>query len=109
MFTAKVGDRLIGAISIGPLGDLVEVEWGLANPAVMARLAVAPPFHGYGYGASLVEFALAHARAKGYDGVALLVHPDHAAAITLYERFGFRATGEIFGWGHPWRKYELAF
>lgn len=54
---------------------------------------VAPDARGCGAGDALIAAAVAHAAAAGFGRVVLDVGDHNAAAIRLYERAGFRATG----------------
>jgi ribosomal protein S18 acetylase RimI-like enzyme len=94
---------------VGINSDIADIDWPLENPIGLNRLAVAPPHQGYGYGQKLLSAGIEIARARGNDGVVLLVSPDNHAAIRLYERNGFQQCGEMFGWGFDWLKYYLKF
>ena len=49
---------------------------------------------GRGIGRTALEQLLAHmAAVSGVAGIAVMVNPDNAVAIRLYEAFGFRDTG----------------
>jgi len=46
---------------------------------------------------------------KKYDGLCLLVSPENAAALHLYQQAGFRNQGGLFNWGFQWDYLELRF
>ncbi|HYP23504.1 MAG TPA: GNAT family N-acetyltransferase [Actinomycetota bacterium] len=56
---------------------------------------VAQEWRGKGVGSALVRAALEHARANGAYKVSLEVWPHNAAAIALYEKFGFEREGYL--------------
>jgi len=109
LWCLKVNGELAGAVSIGVSGDVAALGWAPQNPAELARLAVSPAYQGRGYASQLIAHALAIARARGHDGVILLVNPQHGEARHLYEKFGFIPDGEVFGWEHVWLRYQQVF
>ena len=67
-------------------------------------IALEPEFQRRGYGGTLLAAGLAAARSAGHRQVSLTVHPENPA-IALYERCGFRTTGDRHGYrlmiAHP--------
>ena len=109
LWTLRIDGVLAGVVSIGDPGDVGLLGWEPQNPAELARLAVAHDFQGQGLAGLLIGHALETARMAGFDGVILLVSPENLKAQHLYEKFGFRADGQVFGWNHPWLKYQQPF
>jgi len=64
-----------------------------ASEFYLDTLSVSPRRQGKGYGSLLIEAGCHKARKLGHLRMALLVEVDHAAAIRLYERVGFRTNG----------------
>src|SRR6516225_8177322 len=64
-----------------------------ASEFYLDTLSVSPRCQGKGYGSLLIEAGCDEARKLGHLRMALLVEVDHAAAIRLYERVGFRTNG----------------
>jgi GNAT superfamily N-acetyltransferase len=62
--------------------------------AELIAMFVTPGARGRGIGAKLVDAQLAWARAEGFAYVRLMVNLDQGSALRLYERCGFRDTGE---------------
>jgi [ribosomal protein S18]-alanine N-acetyltransferase len=61
----------------------------LFEEAQIMNIAVAPQQRGRGVGRQLIEHAIAAAREKGAEMLVLEVRESNAAAIALYESFGF--------------------
>ena len=94
---ALAEDAIVGQLHLDPnrfgfaeLGMLVAAEW-----------------RGRGVGSALVAAAIERARTRGFHKLSLSVFPHNAAAIGLYEKFGFveegrrprhirRASGELW-------------
>jgi ribosomal protein S18 acetylase RimI-like enzyme len=60
----------------------------------LVRIAVLPAAQGQGIGAHLLAEVIGYARGAGADILTLNTQIDNAPARRLYERFGFRLTGE---------------
>jgi GNAT superfamily N-acetyltransferase len=83
-------------------GEWVGLATGLAgNPEdpddprpVLVGMFVAPGARERGVGTALVEAVVAWARARRAGGVSLRVAATNSPAIALYEKCGFRRTGE---------------
>jgi RimJ/RimL family protein N-acetyltransferase len=80
---------------VGQLG-LELARYGVADLGML----VAAGWRGRGVGTALLTEAVRRARAAGAHKIALQVWPDNAAAIALYERFGFQREG------YPRRHYR---
>jgi RimJ/RimL family protein N-acetyltransferase len=75
---------------VGQLG-LHLARYGVAD----LGMAVATGWRGRGVGTALMAEAVARARTAGAHKIALQVWPHNAAAIALYERFGFQREGYL--------------
>jgi len=82
-FVAIVGDEIAGFIS----GRRVAVEGEILN------LAVKPEYRRHGLGQALVNVVLDRFHQDGVMQVFLEVRESNHAAISFYERLGFRAVG----------------
>jgi ribosomal-protein-alanine N-acetyltransferase len=71
------------------------------DEAFVQTIAVAATSQGKGLGARLLQALLDEAERRGQHRVLLEVRADNEAAITLYERFGFRRTGVRRGYYQP--------
>ena len=79
-----------GGQPVGELG-LHLARYGVAD----LGMAVAAGWRGRGIGSALLAEAIDQARTAGAHKVALQVWPHNAAAIALYERFGFQREGYL--------------
>jgi RimJ/RimL family protein N-acetyltransferase len=83
VFVADAGDQLVGHIG------LVVAGYGVAD----LGMHVAAGWRRRGVGSALLRAGVDWARRAGAHKVALQVWPHNAAAIALYERFGFQREG----------------
>ncbi len=82
------GSGALVAMAVGaPMRDNPEI-------AGLFGMWVAPEVRQRGIGAALVDCVLDWARASGFETIQLGVEATQAAAFRLYQRRGFRATGE---------------
>jgi RimJ/RimL family protein N-acetyltransferase len=79
-----------GGTPVGQLG-LQLTGYGVAE----LGMAVAAGFRGRGIGSALLAEAVERARKAGAHKLSLQVWPHNAAAIALYERFGFQREGYL--------------
>jgi len=66
-----------------------------ARPIEIKQLYTAPGLTGRGLGATLMDWAIAEARAHGADEIQLSVWSGNEAAQRFYARYGFAKTGDI--------------
>ena len=79
-----------GGVPVGQLG-LHLAPYGVADLGML----VAAGWRGRGVGTALLAEAVERARKAGAHKLALQVWPHNAAALALYERFGFRREGYL--------------
>jgi RimJ/RimL family protein N-acetyltransferase len=79
-----------GGEAVGQLG-LRLASYGVAD----LGMTVAAGWRGRGVGTALLTEAVDQARKAGAHKLALQVWPHNAAALALYERFGFRREGYL--------------
>ncbi|HZU90467.1 MAG TPA: GNAT family N-acetyltransferase [Stellaceae bacterium] len=91
--------RLIGAGAVwvfeaadGAVAGLV-VLLAKADHLLLDNVAVRPERQGEGIGRTLIAFAEAEARRRGYGEIRLYTHAKMAENIVLYERLDFVETG----------------
>ncbi len=70
--------------------------WTGRREAHIVRIAVVPTARGRGIGAALLDNALRQYEAESFQYVTLNTQVDNAVAHRLYERFGFKTTGDRF-------------
>lgn len=83
-YVAQISDEVAGYISM----NAISYEGFINN------LAVKSTFRRRGIGAALVQALCDYAHSHGTTVLTLEVRPSNAAAIRLYEGFGFRREGE---------------
>jgi ribosomal protein S18 acetylase RimI-like enzyme len=86
LFVAEQGDRWLGAVGCHLRVDRSEAQ--------LISMWVAPDARGTGLAQELIRAVAAWARERGCAGVFLFVQEANAPARRLYERAGFKATGE---------------
>ena len=79
-WAAYVGDRPVGIVR------LIVDQTGDHELSV----SVIDALHRHGIGRMLVDVALAAAEADGLESVAVMVHPENAASISMFRRIGTR-------------------
>lgn len=80
-------------------GELVGFTYGAwtgRKEAHIVRIAVLPSVRGRGIGAALLNRALTGYMAEDFQYVSLNTQSDNVVAHRLYERFGFKETGDRF-------------
>jgi RimJ/RimL family protein N-acetyltransferase len=85
MLVAEAGGELVGQL------DLRLARYGVADLGML----VAAGWRRRGVGSALLAEAIDRARKAGAHKLALQVWPHNAAALALYERFGFRREGYL--------------
>ncbi len=101
-FVAEVGGKVIGTVGGGPSGT--------TGTAALTALWVEPKVRGQGAGAMLVQAVLDWAKDAGCKEVLLWVTDGNADAERLYERHGFKRTGEVMSVrpGEARLEYEMS-
>ena len=79
-------------------GKLVGYQISTATPigGHLARLAVHPDFQSHGIGYSLVRDMLSQFDRRGAQAVTVNTQQDNIASLSLYQKAGFRRTGEEY-------------
>ncbi len=77
-------------------------EAELGCDARILSVAVDPRFQGQGLGNGLLRVGLDYLAAHGVPCVRLEVRPDNAAAVHLYEKYGFRVRGRTHDTQGEW-------
>lgn len=88
-----------GFANVGLLeGEIVAYQMSTRNPfgAHLARLAVHPRYQGYRFGYLMVQSLLHQLSGMGLTRLTVNTQNDNAASLALYQRIGFRRTGEQY-------------
>jgi len=108
LYGIRRGQEWIGVVSIN--GEQSEQFGGLpwrdtsGRPLVIHRLAVHPDCQGQGIGKRLLRFAEAAAVERSFTSIRFDAYSANAAAMTMYERAGYKAVGET---RYPLRKHHF--
>ncbi len=95
-FLARAPEEAVGMVAEEAVGvvALVAPPASAGYERQLDALWVAPAWRGRGVGEALIDAAVAHAARHGAASVSLTVADGNGAALGLYRRTGFRATGE---------------
>jgi ribosomal-protein-alanine N-acetyltransferase len=79
-------------------GQVIGYQLSTRNPlgVHLARLAVRPAVHGKGLGYALVADLIQQAGRRGISHLTVNTQSDNATSLALYQRMGFRETGERY-------------
>lgn len=93
VYVALQGDAIVGYFFLEGLrseGKPVSLGIGLADA-----------LHGCGIGGRFMDLLISAARALGHQAIELTHYPENTRAAALYQKKGFRYTGEIMSWDTP--------
>lgn len=86
MLVAKDESKIVGDVSLSRLPRRMRHRGDLG-------IAVVKEYWGYGIGSCLLAKVIEFAKENAFDVIELQVRSDNAAAIHLYEKFGFQKFG----------------
>jgi len=86
------GEYLVAWDDLDPVGHAF-VDWR-RNPPQLGDVYVAEPSRRRGVASALTAAAEQRASERGHTTLGLEVSADNAAAVALYEKLGYRPTGE---------------
>ncbi|NMG20506.1 ribosomal protein S18-alanine N-acetyltransferase [Brasilonema bromeliae] len=86
---------LLGLFSGGSVVRLLGIScfWSILDEAHITILAVHPQYHRQGFGQALLYSVLKTACKGGLERATLEVRASNSAAISLYQKFGFKIAG----------------
>jgi len=102
-------DTLIAAATAGADDELQDLSWGMKNLCELARVVVAIQHQNKGIGTFLLQNTIPAVRARGFDGICMLVNKDHTHALALYEKNGFTRCGNVKRYGFDFYMYQMVF
>jgi GNAT superfamily N-acetyltransferase len=88
---AEAGGRAAAYAKLGPPSLPVEAGAGTIE---LRQFYVLKPWQGAGLAATMMDWVLAEARARGAGEIQLSVFVDNARARRFYERYGFECVGQ---------------
>jgi L-amino acid N-acyltransferase YncA len=102
-------DRIVAAAAAGSKRELEDLPWDMEIPCELARVAVDLPLQNKGIGAYLLQNVIAAVKARGFDGICMLVSKSHPHAQRLYEKNGFVRCGEVSRYGFDFYRFRMEF
>jgi GNAT superfamily N-acetyltransferase len=90
VIVALAGPFIVGTVTLEPKGT---------DRLYIRSMAIRPDYQGRRIGAFMLEAAEQKARASGFNNLCLECYEALDAAMTLYERSGFRRTGKTRDYG----------
>jgi ribosomal protein S18 acetylase RimI-like enzyme len=100
--------KLIAAAAAGPDDELKDLSWDMENPCELARVAVAVNMQNRGIGSYLLGHVITAVKARGFDGIRMLVSVGNPHALALYDKNGFTRLDIVHMYGHDFYRYQMA-
>ncbi len=100
---------LIAAASAGPDDELEELQWDMDHPCELARVAVSISMQNRGVGSFLLQRVISAVKARGFDGIRMLVNVANPHALALYDKNGFQRLDTVRMYGHEFYRYQMKF
>ena len=102
-------NQLVAAAAAGPDNDLEDFVWKPKHPCELARIAVAVPYQNKGVGSYLLKKVIDAVKARGFDGIRMLVSVSNPPALALYDKHGFERLDKVHMFGFDFYRYQMAF
>jgi ribosomal protein S18 acetylase RimI-like enzyme len=99
--------RLVAAAFAGPDDELKDLPWNMENPCELARVAVSLSLQNQGIGSYLLKQIIAAVKARGFDGIRMLVAINNHHALALYDKNGFQRLDTVQLYGHTFYRYKM--
>jgi diamine N-acetyltransferase len=100
---------LIAAAAAGSDDELKDLHWDMENPCELARVAVSLSMQNQGIGSYLLKQVVAAVKARGFDGIRMLVSVHNPHALALYDKNGFQRLDEVRMYGFEFYRYQMVF
>ncbi len=106
LFLFNDREELVGAVMLNRVQaeEWKTVPWQFTreNPLVIHGLVISPDAQGRGYGKKLLALCEEYGRQNSFTAMRLDAFPENAAAVSLYEKAGYRKRGAVtFGYKPP--------
>jgi ribosomal protein S18 acetylase RimI-like enzyme len=109
LYILKKDGKVVAVASIGVFDELEDLPWKPQNPCELARIGVLPHLQNQGVGTVILRHVMEAAKAKGFDGICMLVGKTNDAALALYEKNGFERCGEVYRFDIDFYCYQIQF
>jgi ribosomal protein S18 acetylase RimI-like enzyme len=107
LYVLKKGGNVVAVASVGAFDELADLQWKPHNPCELARIGVSPNLQNQGIGTMILRHVMEAAKAKGFDGIRMLVSKTNHPALALYEKNGFERCGETYRFDHDFYCYQI--
>lgn len=107
-YLATIEGRLAGFCKLALTSSFPEHARG-GRTIELKQLYTQPDLTGYGIGATLMDWSLAEARARGGDEIQLSVWSGNHGAQRFYARYGFAKIADVHFWVGAHRDDEFLF
>jgi ribosomal protein S18 acetylase RimI-like enzyme len=109
LFVLKKCGSIAAVASAGTFDELSDLPWKSENPCELARIGVPQNLQNQGIGTKILRHVMEAVKAKGFDGIRILVGKTNNSALALYEKNGFERRGEVYQFNHDFFCYEISF
>jgi ribosomal protein S18 acetylase RimI-like enzyme len=109
LFVLKKGGSIVAVASAGAFDELSDLSWKSQTPCELARIGVPLNLQNQGIGTEILRRVMEAVKAKGFDGIRMLVAKTNFSALALYEKNGFERCGEVSRFNHDYYCYEIGF
>ena len=110
LYTLRDSENMLASVAFaGKSDELDSLCWSLNNPCDLARIGVASMFQRQGIGTIILKKVITVAKARGFDGIRMLVSKSNPSALALYDKNGFIKCGEAFMFEIDFHCYEMIF
>ena len=101
--------QIAAAAAAGPDDELEDLHWDLQNACELARIAVAVSLQNRGIGSYLLQQVITAVKARGFDGIRMLVSKTNPHALAMYDKNGFTRLDEVQMYGYDFYRYQMVF
>lgn len=108
LYVLRQDGRIAAAVSLVEHDDLDDepMDWTEGKTCALARLGVRPDLQRQGIGEWMARSAMKRAGELGFEWMRLLVATTSGSAERIYQRIGYRKTGETEMYGNRYYAYE---
>lgn len=98
-FVFQKDGKIIGTVVLNESQDKEweRAQWKFCEEPILVihAFALSPDFQGKGYGKEAYELIESYGRTQGYKSIRLDAFSENSIALYLYEKYGFKRSGEV--------------